>query len=40
MLEKLETAQNLGFIAKLNKLDRIPVKDQKLWNMVVDTPDI
>jgi hypothetical protein len=28
------TAKNLGFIAKLNKADRIPSRDTKWWDMI------
>jgi hypothetical protein len=30
------TAKNLGFIAKLNKVERIPVNDQKFKNLISD----
>ena len=30
------TAKNLGFIAKLNKADRLPALDDKWWNLIQD----
>jgi len=30
-MEATLTAKNLGFIAKLNKADRLPAKDTKWW---------
>lgn len=34
MQEKLEIAKNLGFIAKLNKIDRLPVNDKKFQDLI------
>ena len=30
------TAKNLGFIAKLNKADRLPALDDKWWILIQD----
>ena len=30
------TAKNLGFIAKLNRVERIPSKDKNLWQYAIE----
>ena len=37
-MEATLTAKNLGFIAKLNKADRLPAKDTKWWDMIQSLP--